>query len=60
MAAGVMPTKDQFDLSGTPCVLCSEPITEGQRYYQRNGWKHLGHMACVMDRPDEWDALPDI
>lgn len=48
------------ELCNRPCAICAEPITEGQRYYQRNGWKLLGHMLCVLEQPDAWDTLPDI
>lgn len=60
MAAGFMPTAvDDPGLSGRPCDLCGKPIEPGYRFYQRNSWKLLGHMTCVLDRPDDWDALPD-
>lgn len=55
-----MPTAvDDPGLSGRPCDLCGKPIEPGYRFYQRNSWKLLGHMTCVLDRPDDWDALPD-
>jgi hypothetical protein len=61
MAAGQMCSAEvDPELCDTPCAVCKEPIIEGDRYYQRNGWKLLGHMICVLGNPDAWDSLPDI
>lgn len=61
MAAAFMPTEeDAPDLYGRPCALCDEPIVEGDRYYQRDTWRILGHMRCVLqDEAGVWDSLPD-
>lgn len=61
MAAGFMPSADDdAELAYRHCALCEEVISEGARFYQRNGWQLLAHMACVLANLDAWDALPDI
>ena len=60
MAAGFMPAEtDTPDLTNRACAICNKPIVEGERFFQRDTWKILGHMLCVLEHPETWDALPD-